>query len=73
MTGRVSGEQVQAALDSINPQLPHYKQVRAFVLRSEAFSIDSGLVTAMGKLKRDLIATSMKNEIDEMYRTGKSA
>jgi long-subunit acyl-CoA synthetase (AMP-forming) len=60
---------VQAALDGINPQLPHYKQVRAFVVRSEPFSIDNGLLTAMGKLKRDLIATCMKNEIDEMYRT----
>ena len=69
VTGPVSREQVQAALDGINPQMPHYKQVRAFVVRSEPFSIDNGLLTAMGKLKRDLIATRMKNEIDEMYRT----
>jgi long-subunit acyl-CoA synthetase (AMP-forming) len=73
VTGMVSREEVQAALDAINPQLPHYKQVRAFVVRSEAFTIDNGLLTAMGKLKRDLIATSMKNEIDEMYRTVKTA
>ena len=30
VTGSVSGEQVQAALDAVNSQLPHYKQVRAF-------------------------------------------
>ena len=69
VTGQVSREQVQAALDGINPQLPHYKQVRAFVVRTEPFSISNGLLTAMGKPKRDLIATCMKNEIDEMYRT----
>ncbi len=30
VTGNVTGEQVQTALDAVNPQLPHYKQVRAF-------------------------------------------
>jgi long-chain acyl-CoA synthetase len=68
VTGNVSGEQVQAALDAVNPQLPHYKQVRAFCLRPEPFSIDSGMLTAMGKLKRDAIAARLKSEIEEMYR-----
>ena len=73
VTGTVTGEQVQAALDSVNPQLPHYKQVRAFCLRPEAFSIDNGMLTANGKLKRDLIATRMKNEIEGMYQAVKTA
>src|SRR5207302_10894145 len=30
VTGAVSREQVQRALDAVNPQLPHYKQVRVF-------------------------------------------
>ena len=68
VTGSVSGEQAQAALDAVNPQLPHYKQVRAFCLRSEPFSIENGMLTANGKLKRDLISTRMKNEIDKMYQ-----
>jgi long-chain acyl-CoA synthetase len=72
VAGQASRAEVQAALDGINPQLPHYKQVRAFVVRSEPFSIDNGLLTVNGKLKRDLIATCMKNEIDEMYRTVKT-
>ena len=73
VTGKVSREEVQAALDTVNPQLPHYKQVRAFVVRDEPFSIDNGMLTAMGKLKRDLISARMKNEIDEMYPTVKTA
>ena len=68
VTGPVSREQVQAGLDAVNPQLPHYKQVRAFYVRTEPFSIESGVLTANGKLKRDLIAARMKNEIDDMYR-----
>jgi long-subunit acyl-CoA synthetase (AMP-forming) len=47
--------------------LPHYKQVRAFSVQSEPFSIENGCLTVNGKLKRDLIAARMKNEIEEMY------
>jgi long-chain acyl-CoA synthetase len=68
VTGSVSGEQVQTALDAINPHFPHYKQVRAFCLRQEPFSVENGMLTANGKLKRDLISVRMKNEIEEMYQ-----
>jgi long-chain acyl-CoA synthetase len=73
VTGTVTADQLQAALDAVNPDLPHYKQVRAFFLRPEPFSIENGMLTANGKLKRDLIAACMKNEIDSMYRTVKTA
>jgi long-chain acyl-CoA synthetase len=72
VTGKVSGEQTQAALDLVNPGLPHYKQVRAFHLVEEAFTVESGLLTANGKLKRDLIAERFRNEIDGMYESAKS-
>ena len=68
VTGPVSGEKVQKALDAVNPGLPHYKQVRAFQVSPEAFSIENGLLTANGKLKRDLIAKKFAGEIEEMYR-----
>jgi len=51
----------------VNPGLPHYKQVRAFHPVEEAFTIESGLLTANGKLKRDLIVERFRNEIDAMY------
>ena len=72
VTGKVSGEKTQATLDLVNPGLPHYKQVRAFHLVEEAFTIESGLLTANGKLKRDLIAERFRNEIDTMYEASKS-
>ncbi len=68
VTGKVAAEHVQSALDVVNPELPHYKQVRAFYVRSEAFSIESGMLTVNGKLKRDVIAARMKDEIEGMYR-----
>jgi long-chain acyl-CoA synthetase len=67
VTGIVTREQVQATLNVVNPGLPHYKQVRAFHIYSEPFSIENGLLTANGKLKRDLIAARLKEEIEEMY------
>lgn len=73
VTGPVTREQTQSALDAVNLQLPHYKQVRAFCLRSEPFSIENGMLTVNGKLKRDLITSRMKGEIEEMYRTAKTA
>lgn len=67
VTGDVAREKVQAALDLVNSQLPHYKQVRAFHIHAEPFSIDNGLLTANGKLKRDLIAKQLQPEIEKMY------
>ncbi|MBZ5615378.1 MAG: AMP-binding protein [Acidobacteriia bacterium] len=72
VTGKVSGEETQAALDIVNPDLPHYKQVRAFHLVEQAFTIESGLLTANGKLKRDVIAERFRAEIEAMYESAKT-
>jgi long-chain acyl-CoA synthetase len=64
---------VQAALDGVNAQNPHYKQIRAFCVRPEPFSIDNGMLTANGKLKRDLISKRMSSEIEDMYQAVKTA
>ena len=58
---------VQAALEIVNGELPHYKQIRAFHIVSERFTIECGLLTANGKLKRDAIAARYSAEIDQMY------
>jgi long-chain acyl-CoA synthetase len=73
VTGAVTRQQVQGALDAVNLQLPHYKQVRAFCVRPEPFSVDEGTLTVNGKLKRDLIASRMNREIEEIYRAVKTA
>ena len=67
VTGGVGLDDAQSALDAVNAGLPHYKQVRGFRIILEAFTIENGLLTANGKLKRDLIAQRFKAEIDDMY------
>jgi long-chain acyl-CoA synthetase len=73
ITGDLSREQVLAVLDTVNAQHPHYKQIRAFCIRKEPFSIENGMLTANGKLKRDLISKRMSNEIESMYQAVKTA
>jgi long-chain acyl-CoA synthetase len=73
VTGNVAAENVQEAIDQINPPLPHYKQVRAFHIHPEPFSVDNGLLTANGKLKRDLIAAQLHNEIETLYKASQAS
>jgi long-chain acyl-CoA synthetase len=72
ITGKPTPENVQQALDLVNPTLPHYKQVRAFHVIEEPFTIENGLLTANGKLRRDLIALRFKHQIDTMYDASNS-
>ncbi len=67
VTGSVGEAQVQAAVDAVNAELPHYKQVRGFRISPEPFTIENSLLTSNGKLKRDLIAQRFKTEIEEVY------
>jgi long-chain acyl-CoA synthetase len=67
VAGGVGPDEVQAAVDGVNADLPHYKQVRGFRIILEAFTIENGLLTANGKLKRDVIAQRFTSQIEEMY------
>ena len=58
---------VQSAIDQVNKDLPHYKQVRAFRIVPEPFSPENGMLTSNGKLKRDVIGQRYAAEIEEMY------
>jgi long-chain acyl-CoA synthetase len=68
ITGDVKKDQVDAALETLNAQLPHYKCIRAFHVDNQPFTIENGLLTANGKLKRDLIAANYKEQIERMYQ-----
>ena len=59
---------VQAAIEAVNAGLPHYKQIRAFRILPVPFTIEDGLLTTMGKLKREAIAARCAAEIEAMYR-----
>ena len=63
----LKAERVQSALDAANAVLPHYKAIRAFHIVPEPLSIENGLLTANGKLKRDAIAARYAREIEQLF------
>jgi long-chain acyl-CoA synthetase len=73
VAGKVEPAAVQGAVDAINLDLPHYRQIRNFHILPEGFTPDSGLLTANGKLKRDAIAKRYDAEINSMYARKASA
>jgi long-chain acyl-CoA synthetase len=67
VSGKVEAAAVQSALDKVNPELPHYRQIRNFTVIGESFTPENGLLTANGKLKRDQINARFAAEINSMY------
>lgn len=67
----VQRAEVQGALDALNARSPHYKRIHAFHIEPEPFTIENGLLTANGKLKRDAIAARLAPEIDALYSAAK--
>jgi long-chain acyl-CoA synthetase len=60
-------ERIQKVLDGLNADMPHYKQVRGFQVVGEAFTMENGLLTTMGKMKRDAISARFAAEIESAY------
>lgn len=71
VTGEVTSDQVEKAVAAVNTNLPHYKRILAFHINKEPLTIESGLLTANGKLKRDAISAHFANEIESLYRAKK--
>ena len=69
ITGNCSRSDVERILGEFNRDLPHYKRIRGFHVSAESFSVENGLLTANGKLKRDAIAARFRSEMDEIYAT----
>ena len=69
VTGAVEPVAVQVAIDAVNPELPHYRQIRNFTVIPEAFTPEGGLLTANGKLRRDAINARHASEINAMYES----
>src|SRR6266446_4172332 len=67
VTGAVEPAAVQSALGAVNPELPHYRRIRNFAVIRDAFTPESGLLTAMGKIRRDAINARYASEIKPMY------
>jgi long-chain acyl-CoA synthetase len=72
ITGDASRAETETAIEAVNERLPHYKRIHAFHLCPEPFTVDNGLLTVNGKLKRDAIARRYQDAIEEMYRKKES-
>lgn len=73
LTGSVEHAAVQSVLNSVNAELPHYRQIRNFAIVTEIFTPENGLLTANGKLRRDAINAHFQREIAAMYESTKSS
>jgi long-chain acyl-CoA synthetase len=67
ISGAIESSAVQVALDAVNLDLPHYRQIRNFTVVHDAFTPENGLLTANGKLRRDAINARYASEINAMY------
>ena len=67
VTGELKSAAVQTALDAVNPELPHYRQIRNFTIVREALTPENGQLTVNGKLRRDAINARYASEINDMY------
>ena len=67
ITGTVDAVAVQTALDTVNADLPHYRQIRNFKIIGDGITVENGLLTANGKLRRDAINARYASEINTMY------
>lgn len=73
ITGDVTEQQVEKALEAVNAGLPHYKRIHAFHSSKEPLTIESGLLTANGKLRRDAIAGHFQSQFEQLYAAKKAS
>jgi long-chain acyl-CoA synthetase len=67
ITGTAAGAEIDSQLERVNAPLPHYRKIRRYHMAQELFTIENGLLTANGKLRRDTIAARFAAEIEQMY------
>lgn len=67
ITGTNGQADLEKKIEQLNASLPHYKKIRRFHATQDLFTIENGLLTANGKLRRDAIVAHFAAEIDEMY------
>ena len=68
VAGDMKHERVAAEIESLNAGLPHYKRIHGFHVEPQALTIESGLLTANGKLRRNAITEHFAQQIEMLYR-----
>jgi long-chain acyl-CoA synthetase len=68
VTGDVKNKIAATGIEALNAQMPHYKRIHHFHIEAQPFTIESGLLTANGKLRRNVITARFGEQIETMYR-----
>jgi len=68
VAGDVNRENVSKEIETMNAEQPHYKRIHGFHVESQPFTMESGLMTANGKLRRNAIAEHFVKQIEALYR-----
>jgi long-subunit acyl-CoA synthetase (AMP-forming) len=68
LAGTLSRESAARAIETVNRQLPHYRQIRRFHVTTESFSVENGLLAANGKQRRAAIESHYQDEIAALYQ-----
>ncbi|HKW56400.1 MAG TPA: AMP-binding protein [Candidatus Acidoferrum sp.] len=67
IAGSADSGAVRVALETLNKELPHYRQIHNFTVLPEPLTPESGLLTTLGKLRREAINKRFAPEIAAMY------
>lgn len=67
VTGDVQQASIDAAIEKLNAELPHYRRIRKSLRADEPFTPENGMLTANQKLKRRAIEARFEKEIDALY------
>jgi long-chain acyl-CoA synthetase len=68
VAGDVNRETAAKEIETMNAGQPHYKRIHGFHVEPQAFTMESGLMTANGKLRRAAIAEHFAAQIEALYR-----
>lgn len=58
---------IQAAIEQVNADVPHYRKIKRHLRVDEAFTIENALLTANQKLRRKAVEARFKAVIDGAY------
>ncbi len=58
---------IQAAIELVNADVPHYRKIKRHLRVDETFTIENALLTANQKLRRKAVEARFKIEIDRAY------
>jgi len=61
-------ENLQNILNDVNKDLSQTKKIRKFIFSNKAFSTDNSQLTPTLKIRRHVIATYYKDEINNLYK-----